>query len=73
MTNEALIDYFKDKELPKILRINKAITQHEVADAVQRNIGLLISNRNDHRAKHRLTEIMYALKTTYDGPEIPKL
>jgi len=73
MTNEELIAYFKDKELPQTLRINRAITQHEVKDAVQRNIGTLIANPNDSRAKHRLTEIMKALETPYDGPGIPTL
>jgi len=73
MTNEELIAWFKDKELPQILRINRAITQHEVKDAVQRNIGVIITNPNDHRAKHRLIEIMNALQSPYNGPEIPKL
>lgn len=73
MTNEELIAWFKDKELPKILRINRAITQHEVKDAVQRNIETLIANPNDNRAIHRLTEIMNALETPYDGPDIPAL
>ena len=36
MTNEEVIDYFKDKELANVLRINRAITQHEVKDAVSR-------------------------------------
>jgi hypothetical protein len=69
MTNEDLIAYFENKELPKILRINRAITQHEVTEAVRRNI----ENINDSRAKHRLMEIMNALESPYDGPEIPRL
>ncbi len=73
MTNEELIAYFKDKELPQTLRINRAITQHDVKEAVQRNIGMLITDPGDHRAKHRLTEIMKALETPYDGPGIPAL
>jgi len=73
MTNEELIAYFKDQELPQILRINRAITQHEVADAVQRNIELLQHNKNDSRAKHRLIQIMDALENPYDGPAIPSL
>ena len=73
MTNKELIAYFKDNELPQILRINRAITRHEVKEAVQRNIGMLITDPNDNRAKHRLTEIMKALETPYDGPGIPSL
>jgi hypothetical protein len=73
MSNEELIAWFKDKELPKILRINRAITQHDVQDAVKRNIENLLANPNDNRAKHRLTDIMTALETPYDGPEIPAL
>ncbi|NOW96116.1 hypothetical protein [Mucilaginibacter sp. SG564] len=73
MTNEELIAYFKDRELPQILRINRAITQHEVAEAVQRNIELLQHNPNDSRAKHRLMQIMDALENPYDGPGIPSL
>jgi hypothetical protein len=73
MTKEELIAYFKEKELPKTLRINRAITQHEVQDAVKRNIDTIIANPNDNRAIHRLTEIMNALETPYDGPEIIKL
>jgi hypothetical protein len=73
MTNEELIAWFKDKELPKVLRINRAITQHEVQNAVKRNIENLLANPNDNRAKHRLTDIMTALETPYDGPEIPAL
>jgi hypothetical protein len=38
MTNEELIAYFKNKELPEKLRINRAVTQYEVKEAVQRNI-----------------------------------
>lgn len=73
MTNEELITWFKDKELPKELRINRAITQHEVQDAVKRNIENLLVNPNDKRAKHRLADIMTALETPFDGPEIPAL
>jgi hypothetical protein len=69
MTNEELIAYFKNKELPTILRINRAITQNEVTDAVTRNI----ENINDSRAKDRLMNIMNALENPYDGPEIPTL
>jgi hypothetical protein len=67
MTNEDLIAYFENKELPATLRINRAITQHEVAEAVKRNT----ENINDSRAKHRLMDIWYALENPYDGPEIP--
>jgi len=73
MTNEELIAYFENKELPEILRINRAITQHEVKEAVRRNIGNILADPNDSRAKHRLTDIMNALETPYDGQEIPKL
>ena len=73
MTNEELIEYFKNRELPGVLCINRAITQHEVKDAVQRNIENIRNNPNDGNARHRLTQIMNALETPYDGPEIPQL
>jgi hypothetical protein len=73
MTNEELIAYFTNKNLPEILRLDRASTQHEVKDAVQRNIATLIANPNDGRAKNRLVQIMNALETPYSGPEIPSL
>jgi hypothetical protein len=69
MTDEELIAYFKDRQLPEILRINRAITQHEVTEAVRRNI----ENIKDSRAKDRLMDIMNAIETLYDGPGIPIL
>jgi hypothetical protein len=73
MTDAELIAYFENKELPKILRLDRASTQFEVKEAVQRNIELLLANAQDHRARHRLTGIMNALENPYDGPEIPRL
>jgi len=49
MTNEELIAYFENKELPEFLRINRAITQHEVKEAVRRNIGNILADPNDSR------------------------
>jgi ribosome recycling factor len=73
MTNEELITYFISKELPEVLRIDRASTQHEVKEAVQRNIETLKADPNDIRAKHRLTQIMNALEIPYSGQEIPRL
>ncbi len=69
MTNAELIAYFDHIDLPETLRINSAITQHDVAIAVRRDID----NIDDSRAKHRLMQIMNALENPYDGPEIPTL
>jgi len=73
MTNEELITYFENKELPEILRLDRASTQYEVTDSVKRNIEMMLSNTDAGRAKHRLTQAMNALEAPYGGPEIPKL
>jgi hypothetical protein len=73
MTDPELIAYFDNKELPKVLRLDRATTQHEVAEAVKRNIENIKADPNDHRSRHRLTRIMEAVEHPYDGPEIPRL
>jgi hypothetical protein len=73
MTDTEIIAYFVQKELPQTLRIDRATTQLEVKDAVGRNIENIRNDPNDHRSRHRLTRIMEALETPYDGPAIPKL
>jgi hypothetical protein len=72
MIDRELIAYFDNKILPETLRLNRATIQHEVADAVKRNIENIKGNSNDHRSRHRLTRIMEALEIPYDGPEIPR-
>lgn len=73
MTDVEIIAYFKDKSLPQVLRLDRATTQHEVKDAVERNIANITADPHDQRSRHRLTRIMEAMETPYDGPEIPKL
>lgn len=73
MTDEELIAYFTGKDLPETIRINRAITQHAVRVAVDRNIELMLTGPKTDGAKHRLTQIKNALETPFDGPEIPKL
>lgn len=73
MTDTELIAYFENKELPAVLRLDRATTQHEVVDAVKRNIENIKANPGDHRARHRLARMMEAMETPYDGPEIPKI
>ena len=73
MTDTELFAYFDQKELPQTLRIDRATTQLDVKDAVQRNIENIQANSQDHRSRHRLTRIMEALETPYDGPGIPTL
>ncbi|MES2375972.1 MAG: hypothetical protein V4553_05320 [Bacteroidota bacterium] len=73
MTDQELIDYFTDKDLPESLRINRATTQHEVRTAVDRNIETMLTSNKPGGAKHRLTQIKDALETPYSGREIPKL
>jgi predicted component of type VI protein secretion system len=68
MTEQELIDYFTDKDLPESLRINRAVTQHDVRAAVDRNIETMLDNPTTNGAKHRLTQIKNALETPYDGP-----
>jgi len=71
MTDQELIGYFETKDLPETLRIDRATTQTEVKEAVERNIGSMLKVPNDGRAKHRLIQILNALENPYDGPEIP--
>jgi hypothetical protein len=73
MTNEEVIAYFTNKDLPEILRLDRATTQYEVKEAVRRNIETLTANPNDGRAKTRLIQIMNALETPYSGLAIPSL
>jgi hypothetical protein len=73
MTDVEIIAYFKDKSLPQVLRLDRATTQHEVKDAVERNIANITTDPHDQRSRHRLIRIMEAMETPYDGPEIPKV
>jgi hypothetical protein len=73
MTQQELIAYFANKELPETLRIDRATTQFKVEAAVKRNIDTMLSNPKETGAKHRLTQIMNALETPYDGPGIPRM
>jgi hypothetical protein len=73
MTEQELIAYFDKITLPETLRINRAITQFNVKEAVDRNIEMMRNDpKNDH-ARHRLIQIMDAIETPFNGPEIPKL
>jgi hypothetical protein len=73
MTDQELIAYFEKAILPEELRINRAITQFNVKEAVERNLGLMRNDTKDPHSRHRLTEISKALENPYDGPGIPKL
>ncbi len=73
MTPQELIAYFENKTLPEILRLDRASTQHDVKVAVERNIEIMLLDKDGGRAKNRLTQILKALETPYDGPGIPKL
>jgi predicted component of type VI protein secretion system len=64
---------FETAKLPETLRLNRASTQHEVKEAVKRNVEIMLLNTDNRRAKHRLIQIMNALTTSYDGPGIPQL
>ena len=72
MTDQELIAYFDHKELPQVLRIDRATTQYDVADAVKRNIENILASPQDFRSRNRLVNIMQALETPYDGPEKPR-
>lgn len=72
MTDNELIAYFDTAILPDKLRIDRATTQFDVKDAVERNIEAIKIIPNDGRARYRLTSIMKALENPYDGPEIPR-
>jgi hypothetical protein len=71
MTDQELIAYFETATLPAVLRLDRATTQHEVKDAVERNIETLKQGDRGGHARHRLAQIKYALENPYNGPEIP--
>jgi hypothetical protein len=73
MSPQELISYFENKELPETLRLDRASTQHEVKNAVERNIERMTANPDDWRAKHKLEKIRNAMETAYEGPGIPNL
>jgi len=73
MTDQELITFFETATLPETLRIDRATTQFDVKEAVERNIGMMQNSSKDANAKHRLRQIMNALKNPYSGLEIPKL
>jgi hypothetical protein len=72
MTDEELIAYFENAALPSTLRLDRATTQYEVKEAVERNIEMLKQGDKGGHARHRLTQIMNAIEHPYDWPEIPK-
>ncbi|WP_179412715.1 DUF6965 family protein [Mucilaginibacter sp. E4BP6] len=73
MTDQELTVYFETATLPETLRINRAITQFSVKEAVSRNLDAMRSDPKNMHARHRLTEIRNALEHPYNGPEIPKV
>jgi hypothetical protein len=73
MTDQELIAYFEKITLPEILRINRAITQFNVKEAVDRNIEMMRNDPKNVHARHRLIQIMDAIENPFSGPEIPKL
>lgn len=72
MTDQELRTYFENATLPPTLRLDRATTQYEVKEAVERNIEMLKQGDKGGHARHRLTQIMNAIEHPYDGPEIPK-
>lgn len=72
MTDQELIAYFENRELPETLRLDRACTQHEVKDAVSRNLESMLNNPQDGGAKHRLMQIVNALENPYNGQAIPR-
>jgi hypothetical protein len=71
MTDQDLIAYFETATLPETLRIDRATTQFEVKDAVERNLATLQHGDKGGHARHRLMQIMNAIENPYNGPEIP--
>ena len=73
MTDQELIAYFEKVTLPETLRINRAITQFNVKEAVDRNVEMMRNDSKNGHARHRLIQIMEAIENPFSGPEIPKL
>ncbi|GGH04334.1 DUF6965 family protein [Mucilaginibacter phyllosphaerae] len=72
MTDEELIAYFEHAKLPETLRLDRATTQYNVQQAVSTNLETLRASTTDHRCRHRLKRIAYAMENPYNGPEIPR-
>jgi hypothetical protein len=73
MTDQELVAYFKDKILPETLRINRAITQHNVREQVDKNIEMMLANPKEDHSRHRLNQIAEAIENPYAGTGIPNL
>ncbi|SEO61573.1 DUF5954 family protein [Mucilaginibacter sp. OK283] len=71
MTEQELTAYFETADLPQTLRIDRATTQHDVKEAVARNLETMRTEVKHAGARHRLMRIINALEHPYDGPEIP--
>lgn len=72
MTDEELTIYFAHAKLPETLRLDRASTQLNVREAVDRNIETMLADPKDHRCRHRLRRIVNALENPYTGPDIPR-
>jgi hypothetical protein len=72
MTDEELIAYFEHTELPESVRLDRAITQHNVRETVKQNLESMRADLKDMRSRHRLRRIATAIDHPYDGPEIPR-
>jgi hypothetical protein len=73
MTEQEIIAYFETADLPQTLRLDRASHQHDVAEAVARNIKIMQTDDKNGNAKHRLLRIIYALQNPFTGQEIPKM
>lgn len=71
MTVQDLTAYFETADLPQTLRIDRATTQHDVKEAVARNLETMRTEAKHSGASHRLMRIINALEHPYDGPGIP--
>ena len=72
MTDEELIAYFEHAKLPETLRIDRATTQTNVAEAVKNNLDQMKADQKIFRCRQRLERIAHAIEHPYDGPDIPR-
>jgi hypothetical protein len=72
MTIEEFSAYFENITLPEPLRLDRACTQHNVADRVERLLENMRTQPGNWRHEHQLKRIKNAFENPFNGQEIPR-
>jgi hypothetical protein len=72
MTIEEWSAYFENITLPEPLRLDRACTQFNVADRVERLLENMSIQPENWRHEHQLKRIKNAFENPFNGQEIPR-